>query len=64
MKECQANINKKQCNCSYDPCSRKGICYTFTTDPSFRTGCVGTGAVYKVLFLITGAHCVTSIKVK
>lgn len=26
MKECKAKINKQQCNCSYDPCSRKGIC--------------------------------------
>lgn len=26
MKECNADINKQKCNCSYDPCSRKGIC--------------------------------------
>lgn len=24
--ECKIEINKKNCNCSYDPCSRKGIC--------------------------------------
>jgi len=24
--ECKKNINMKKCNCSYDPCSRKGIC--------------------------------------
>ena len=26
MKECQKEINLQRCNCSYDPCSRKGIC--------------------------------------
>jgi Domain of unknown function (DUF6485) len=24
--ECQIEVNKKRCNCTYDPCSRKGIC--------------------------------------
>ena len=24
--ECKKEENLKQCNCSYDPCSRKGIC--------------------------------------
>ena len=24
--ECKKDINLKGCNCSYDPCSRKGIC--------------------------------------
>lgn len=24
--ECKENINKKRCNCSYEPCSRKYIC--------------------------------------
>lgn len=24
--ECKININKKRCNCTYEPCSRKGIC--------------------------------------
>ncbi|RJQ45076.1 MAG: cytosolic protein [Anaerolineaceae bacterium] len=24
--ECRKEINLKKCNCSYDPCSRKGIC--------------------------------------
>jgi hypothetical protein len=26
MKECQENKNLQICNCSYEPCSRKGIC--------------------------------------
>ncbi len=26
MKECNVNKNLKFCNCSYEPCSRKGIC--------------------------------------
>ncbi|MDD5634545.1 MAG: DUF6485 family protein [Candidatus Omnitrophica bacterium] len=26
MAECKAGMNKKKCNCSYEPCSRKGIC--------------------------------------
>lgn len=26
MKECQKNENLIACNCSYEPCSRKGIC--------------------------------------
>ncbi len=24
--DCQKEKNMKDCNCSYDPCSRKGIC--------------------------------------
>lgn len=24
--ECKKNLNMGKCNCSYDPCSRKGIC--------------------------------------
>lgn len=24
--ECKIAANKKRCNCSYEPCSRKGIC--------------------------------------
>ena len=24
--ECKANENKKNCNCTYESCSRKGIC--------------------------------------
>ena len=24
--ECKKNNNLKNCNCSYEPCSRKGIC--------------------------------------
>jgi len=24
--ECQKEENKKRCNCSYEPCSRKGVC--------------------------------------
>ncbi|MFH1800525.1 MAG: DUF6485 family protein [Candidatus Omnitrophota bacterium] len=24
--ECQLVVNKKRCNCTYDPCPRKGIC--------------------------------------
>ncbi|WP_320040153.1 DUF6485 family protein [uncultured Desulfobacter sp.] len=24
--ECKQDKNLKQCNCSYEPCSRKGIC--------------------------------------
>ncbi|MFH1352801.1 MAG: DUF6485 family protein [bacterium] len=26
MKECNVAENKKKCNCSYEPCSRKGLC--------------------------------------
>jgi len=26
MKECNMNKNLEKCNCSYEPCSRKGIC--------------------------------------
>ncbi|MBI5884160.1 MAG: hypothetical protein HZB91_13780 [Elusimicrobia bacterium] len=26
MKECSAQKNKSRCACTYDPCSRKGIC--------------------------------------
>lgn len=26
MSECKVNANKKKCNCSYEPCSRKGKC--------------------------------------
>ena len=26
MRECSIKQNKKRCNCSYEPCSRKGIC--------------------------------------
>jgi hypothetical protein len=24
--ECKKERNQKQCNCSYEPCSRKGLC--------------------------------------
>ncbi len=24
--ECNINANKKKCNCTYEPCSRKGVC--------------------------------------
>lgn len=24
--ECKIEVNRKSCNCSYEPCSRKGIC--------------------------------------
>ncbi|RMD77521.1 MAG: cytosolic protein [Lentisphaerae bacterium] len=24
--ECKKATNMKRCNCSYDPCSRKGVC--------------------------------------
>ena len=24
--DCKVNNNKKKCNCTYEPCSRKGIC--------------------------------------
>ncbi|HOW59728.1 MAG TPA: DUF6485 family protein [Candidatus Omnitrophota bacterium] len=24
--ECKIATNKKRCNCSYEPCSRKGMC--------------------------------------
>jgi hypothetical protein len=24
--ECKQNQNRQNCNCSYEPCSRKGIC--------------------------------------
>jgi hypothetical protein len=26
MKNCQAEKNMQKCNCSYSPCSRKGVC--------------------------------------
>lgn len=26
MKNCNKEKNKQYCNCSYEPCSRKGIC--------------------------------------
>ena len=26
MPECNISKNKKRCNCTYEPCSRKGIC--------------------------------------
>ena len=26
MKECNSEKNMEKCNCSYEPCSRKGIC--------------------------------------
>jgi len=26
MAECTVEANKKNCNCSYEPCSRKGKC--------------------------------------
>jgi len=26
MKECRQEKNLKACNCSYEPCSRKGVC--------------------------------------
>jgi len=26
MKQCNVNVNRKKCTCTYDPCPRKGIC--------------------------------------
>ncbi len=26
MRECNVAVNKKDCTCTYEPCSRKGIC--------------------------------------
>ncbi|RKY39267.1 MAG: hypothetical protein DRP75_02590 [Candidatus Omnitrophota bacterium] len=26
MKECKVEENKLRCNCTYEPCARKGIC--------------------------------------
>lgn len=26
MKECQSEKNLQKCNCTWEPCSRKGIC--------------------------------------
>ena len=26
MKECKVEFNNKRCICTYEPCSRKGIC--------------------------------------
>ncbi|MDI6736249.1 MAG: DUF6485 family protein [bacterium] len=26
MRECNVAVNKKDCPCTYEPCSRKGIC--------------------------------------
>lgn len=26
MKECSVEKNKLQCNCTYEPCPRKGVC--------------------------------------
>jgi hypothetical protein len=26
MRKCTVDRNKRECNCTYEPCSRKGIC--------------------------------------
>ena len=26
MRECRIEENKAECNCTYEPCSRKGVC--------------------------------------
>ncbi len=26
MKKCNIELNRLKCNCTYEPCSRKGIC--------------------------------------
>ena len=26
MRECKVEVNKAECPCTYEPCSRKGIC--------------------------------------
>lgn len=26
MRDCKIDLNKGGCNCTYEPCSRKGIC--------------------------------------
>jgi len=26
MRECSIESNKSKCNCTYEPCSRKGVC--------------------------------------
>ena len=26
MKECKVQANRERCNCTYEPCSRKGVC--------------------------------------
>ena len=26
MTECRKDLNRENCNCTYEPCSRKGIC--------------------------------------
>ncbi|MCX6004705.1 MAG: DUF6485 family protein [Chloroflexi bacterium] len=26
MKQCKVDSNKSKCNCTYEPCSRKGVC--------------------------------------
>ena len=26
MSECKINVNLKRCNCTYEPCDRKGVC--------------------------------------
>ena len=26
MAECKIEINKEKCNCTYEPCSKKGMC--------------------------------------
>ena len=26
MAECKKQVNLSRCNCSYEPCSRKGVC--------------------------------------
>ena len=26
MAECKKSVNLSRCNCSYEPCSRKGVC--------------------------------------
>jgi len=31
MRECSIEGNKAKCNCTYEPCSRKGICCEYIT---------------------------------
>lgn len=42
MKECKVDKNKTKCNCTYEPCPRKGICcecVSYHRDSGERPAC-------------------------
>ncbi len=48
--DCNKNRNLKNCNCTYDPCSRKGICcecLSYHLAMRQLPGCCFPGAVEK-----------------